>query len=366
MKFSVQRQELLSTINQVIGAVENRATVPALSHLLFAVYMRGAIGITATDLEIFAEAECKADVPEEGGEACVPAKKIKEALDAIPVDTVEFSLEDLTMVLEGDGIRYTFACLSAKEFPTVPEYPVEDSVEFVPGVLPKMINACVHAAADPASASFHLMGVNLRREDDRLIAVATDKYRISLVGLALQQVENLNKSLILPLKACKLISGNVSTIEFFTDDRKAYFLSAQGNITSALIDAEYLNFRAVIPKDHPYLTTIDRKRFIEALEACGVVSDDKGRTIRLEIAAKDQLTVSALGSLGTASAEIPCTGDYKLKIGLPSRQLLQALKALDGDEVFLKYNGDRDPLLIFPADHGSWDERFEMICALRV
>jgi len=366
MKFSVQRQELLSAINRVSGAVDRRSTLPVLSHVLIVVYLRGAVGVTATDLELFATAECGAEVPAAGGEACVPAKKIKDALDSIPVDTVELGIENMTMTIEGDGIRYSFSCLPADEFPTVPASGLKESLLFSPGLLPKMINACSHAADQTGHRATRYGGIHFCRENDRLTAVAIDGHRLSLVGMALDGVYQLEKSITLPLKTCKLLAGVVGNIEMSVEnDRLAHFVSPGSSIYSAIFDGDYPDFRRVIATDYPHLTTVDRKRLIEALSACGVISDDGGKTVNMQIHAAGHLTVSALGDLGTAEAVIPCDGDDSLVISIPSRQLLQALKALEGDEVFLKYQDNLHPLLIFPADHGPWDERLEMIQAMR-
>jgi len=367
MKFSVQKQGMVSAVNQVVGAVDGRSTLPILSHLLLGVRPRGAIDVTATDLEIFATSECDAEVPELGGQVCVPGRKIKDAIDAIHSDAIEFSLdrENLQMTIEGDGVRFTLSCLPAAEFPKGPDAGLEEDHRFEPGILPGLLGACAHAA-NQTGIKDRLAGIHLCRESDRLIAVATDGRRISLVGLSWDGVYALDAPITLPLKACKLISSVVGGIEFSVSEaRLANFTSPGLSIRSGLIDGDYPNFRRVIETDYPYLTTVDRKRLIETLAACGVMSDDSGKTVKLEIGAAEQLTVSALGSAGSVEATIPCMGDDKLLITLPSRQLLQALKALEGDEVFLKYRDNLSPLLIFPADHGHWDERLELISAMR-
>ena len=366
MQFVANRQRFLEAVSRVVGAVDKRSTMPSLSHVLITVYMRGALGITATDLEIFAVAECEAGVPGGGGKVCVPAEKIKGVLDAIGAEEITATVHENELIIEADGFRFALSCLPVEEYPAVPEHTEIPLVSFAPGELPRIIRACGHAMGTDQITKAHLCGIHLLHESGRITAVASDGHRISIAGRSHPQAQVFDKGLTLPSKACRLIASTMAGLEYSRqDDSLVHFDSLCSRISSRLIDGEFPNFRRVIPQDSPGSITVDRQRLAEALAACGVVGDDKGKSVTME-GDGEVLTVTALGPQGTATGHVPCIGGEGFKIRVPSRQLLQALKALEGEEVFIKYKDETTPLLLVPIDHGPWDERLELIAALKV
>ena len=70
MKFTTDRESLLKPLQQVIGVVERRQTLPVLGNLLVVANKNG-LEITATDLEVEIQASSTFDI-EEDGEITLP------------------------------------------------------------------------------------------------------------------------------------------------------------------------------------------------------------------------------------------------------------------------------------------------------
>lgn len=365
----VQRQSLIDVINRVNGAVDRRATIPILSHVKMEVLLRGAITVAATDLEISAAAECSAEVPGPGCEMCVPATQVKNALAAINEAEVWIDLIESTLIISGGDIRYEFATLPVDEFPAGQSVEESALVTFDPRFLPRMITSVSHAAADSASTKHNLSIIHIHHIDNQLTAVATDGHRMSLCGIKdVPGAQNIVKPIELPLKTSSILSNVVGTIEFSVQEKGANLLhfSSPGSIISSRIpDVDYPDYRHVIQTDYPSMVTVERKKLLSALEACGVISDDKSKSVNLKALTQEQLNISALGTTGVVNVDIPCSGDDNIDITVPSKQLIQAVKSLEGDEVFFKYRDKTSPLQIYPSDYGVWDERMELIMAMR-
>ena len=65
MKFTVDRETLLKPLQQVIGVVERRQTLPVLGNLLMVAGNNGLV-ITATDLEVEIQSRVGIEIDEPG------------------------------------------------------------------------------------------------------------------------------------------------------------------------------------------------------------------------------------------------------------------------------------------------------------
>ena len=82
MKFTIQRETLLKPLQQVVGVVERRQTLPVLGNLLV-VAGKDGLQITATDLEVEIQARSAVNI-DDGGEITLPARKLIDICKALP------------------------------------------------------------------------------------------------------------------------------------------------------------------------------------------------------------------------------------------------------------------------------------------
>ena len=128
MKFSIQQEDLLQPISQVIGVVERRQTLPVLANFLVSAQGK-RLSITGTDMEVELIASVDADIQSEG-EITVPARKLVDIVRKLPESV------NITAVLEGDKLmitsgrgRYTLATLPATEFPATDQVETLETVK---------------------------------------------------------------------------------------------------------------------------------------------------------------------------------------------------------------------------------------------
>jgi len=89
MKFSAERENLLTALQSVIGVVERRQTMPILANLLLSAE-QGTLSITATDLEV--ELVARADIKSAGdGRMTIPGRKLLDILSRAKKARDEFS-----------------------------------------------------------------------------------------------------------------------------------------------------------------------------------------------------------------------------------------------------------------------------------
>jgi len=110
MQFSIQREVLLKPLQQVVGVVERRQTLPVLANLL--VQASGErVSFTGTDLEV----EMIASTPATGvqdGEVTIPARKLFDIVRALPDGAkIDVKLNGERVALNAGRSRFTLATL---------------------------------------------------------------------------------------------------------------------------------------------------------------------------------------------------------------------------------------------------------------
>jgi DNA polymerase-3 subunit beta len=118
MKFTIDRESLLKPLQQVIGVVERRQTLPVLGNLLVVADSNG-IEITATDLEVEIQSRTNVEV-EDSGDITLPARKLVDICKALPENAkIQVSIADQKAQIRSGRSRFTLATLPAADFPLV-------------------------------------------------------------------------------------------------------------------------------------------------------------------------------------------------------------------------------------------------------
>ena len=116
MKFSIQREDFLKPLQQVIGVVERRQTLPVLGNVLLNANKK-SIRLTATDLEVELQSQVNVAVTEIG-DITLPARKLLDICRTLPAEAqLDISVKnDRALIRSGKG-RFTLSTLPASEFP---------------------------------------------------------------------------------------------------------------------------------------------------------------------------------------------------------------------------------------------------------
>ena len=85
MKFTINREQLLTPLQQIVGVIEKRQTMPILSNVLIQV-SNDQLVLTGTDLEIQMVAKI-ALTEADGGEITVPARKFLDLCRLLPAES---------------------------------------------------------------------------------------------------------------------------------------------------------------------------------------------------------------------------------------------------------------------------------------
>jgi DNA polymerase-3 subunit beta len=361
MKFSITKADLQRGLARIQSIVEKRNTMPILANVLLDVSAEkkdGRLELSATDLEVGIRSTHPCDVSQ-GGSATASAKKLYEIVRELPDEPIHIELSsNAYLTIRCARAEFTLAGTTADEYPTLPGFTSGQMIAVQPAVLSEMIERTMYAASVDETR-YNLNGVYLeqQKETEKLRMVATDGHRLSYVDRALGiDLEGLSNGVIIPRKGLaelkRLVDeDDVHEIELGFEGNSG--LARKGDVTLVmrLIEGEFPNYRQVIPTDTAHQLTLPVEPLIHALRRVALLSAERSRAIKFELANGCLALSSNNPDLGDAREEIDV--DYAgeaLSIAFNARYLTDALAVTGSKEVQLAFRDSLSPAQLRPTD----------------
>ena len=353
MNLTISRETLLKPLQAVIGVVERRQTMPILANVLMTV-KGNSLSITATDLEVELVALAEVDAVKTPGEITVPARKLLDICRALPDEArVMLELEGDRLVVKSGRTRFVLSTLAAADFPVVEEINADREIRLAQSDLRRLLDKTQFSMAQQ-DVRYYLNGVLLETSGDMVRAVATDGHRLALCEITVEDDLGSPFQVIIPRK------GVLELQRLVTDEGEVeiaigsnHIRASVGNIrfTSKLIDGRFPDYDRVIPKPEGNILKGDRQYLRSALQRAAILANEKYRGIRLGIG-KDCLQLQANNpeqEEAQDELEVEYQGD-DLEIGFNVNYLLDALAAVDADEVELEFVDTNSSCIIHGPD----------------
>jgi DNA polymerase-3 subunit beta len=362
MKFSIQQEILLQPINQVIGVVERRQTLPVLANFL--VSARGnRLSITGTDMEVELVASVEADIQAEG-ETTVPARKLVEIVRKLPEGVkITATLEgDKLLVSSGRG-RYTLSTLPATEFPATDQVETLETVKIQEDELKKLIDKTSFSMANQ-DVRYYLNGLLFEFHDGTLTTVATDGHRLAVCDLGSDLGVAQDRQLIVPrkgvLELSRMLSDSSDLVELALGKNHVRLVKGSVIFTSKLIDGRFPDYQAVIPKGTDRHINLDKPSFMLALQRASILSNEKYRGVRLEAVSGSVKIIAHNPQHEEAVEELEAELNFdQIAIGFNVTYLLDALSAIEGDSVVMALK-DANSSCLISSEAGGNDKHVVM------
>ena len=117
MDFYITKEEVVKSLNQTLGVVEKRQTLPILSNVLFEVD-ESSLKLTATDLESEISTTSIISNFKSGGKTTAPARKLNDLCRLMPDSAeIHFFLDGDNLRIETESGKYNLSTLPSEDFP---------------------------------------------------------------------------------------------------------------------------------------------------------------------------------------------------------------------------------------------------------
>jgi len=359
MEFNIQRDIFLEGIQKTLGIVEKKTTMPMLNNLLLRAE-NDRIVIMATDLEVGMVYHYETDVVREG-EITVSARKLYEMVREIQGDTIHVVKNDKNVVIiTSHKAVYRILGLPSEDYPVVDK---KDHINFYPvngTVFMDLLRKTAFSISTDEMRK-NLMGVLMETEQVNdaclLRFISTDGHRLSFASSSnafkggCLLTEGL-KNIIIPKK------GVGEILRLFEDTgNEAVFVGVEEGVFAvkshrtflrvSLIDADYPDYRRVIPSENGTVIPMHREDLLHAIRRMCVISSEKYNGVIMMLSYKKVSFHSINNDIGEANDEIAV--DYEgneRNIGYNVRYLSDAIEAIDEEIVDMEIHEDMRPTII--------------------
>jgi len=347
MEVVIDRDAFLKGLQMVQNIVEPRQTLPILANVLLEAEGEG-VRMTATDLEVGARVTVPAKVGSKGS-ITVSARKLAEIVKELPAAAVELKVTDNVMVrLRCGGATYRLVGLAPDDFPPVVPAAPQSWVTIEAKVLRDMLTQTSFAVSHDETR-YALNGVLFAFQGKDVRMVATDGHRLALSMRSLGQAIP-NATGIVPRKAVSEIMrvlGAGEEVQLAITENQFVLQMPNFVMTARLIEGQFPNYDAVIPRAHPGRLAAAKSSLSAALRRVAVMAEERNKPVKLAISPASLKVTASSPELGEAEEilEVEYAGE-EIVIGFNSRYLLEAMGALEKDKVVFEIKDAQSPGVI--------------------
>ncbi|CQR45797.1 DNA polymerase III subunit beta [Paraliobacillus sp. PM-2] len=367
MRFIIQRDQLIESIQHVMKAISSRVTIPILTGIKIEASKEG-IKLTGSDsdisIESFIPRETDGMIHAEEiteGSVVVQAKYFPDIIRKLPLKAVEIIAdENYQVTIKSGGAEFHLNGQDAAEYPQLPVLHTDNCFTLKNEVLKDLIKQTVFAVSTVETRPI-LTGVNMKLEAEFLHFVATDSHRLASRKLPIEisndQV-NFN-NVVIPGKSLselnKIIEDNDDKITISVTENQILFQTKNLYFLSRLLDGNYPETSRLIPDESKTIIYAKTKELLQAIDRASLLAkENRNNVVKLQTRENHQLEITSnTPEVGEVVEDLSTDGieGDELKISFSAKYVIDALKIIEEEQVKIEFTGAMRPFIIRPIDN---------------
>ena len=351
-------------LREGLGAVERaggeNSNLPILRNVLVEAD-ENRIKLTATNLEIAISCFVPGKVLEPG-KTTLPINLLSGLVGNLPSERLSLASKGQNTLIQTDNYKATIQGISAEEYPIVPqvknrsEY-FEIKADALKEALGQVLTSAQISDLRPELSSI-LWDFNL----EHLKLVATDSFRLSEKTIPPSLFQSTFKEafrMLVPLRTGQelfRVLKDEETVRIYRDQNQAAFETDRLQLISRLVEGNFPDYSAIVPKKFQTEITLDRQELMNALKLAGVFSSRVNEVrIRIDEGKKTLEVFANEQSLGENDYVLPARiQGLPREVSFNWRYLLDGLKSLGSDEIYWGVNEENKAALLKAPQDASY------------
>lgn len=364
MRFIIQRDHLVQSVQDVMKAITSRTTIPILTGIKIVATEEG-VSLTGSDSDVSIESF----IPKEDGEKVIveikqtgaivlQAKFFSEIVKKLPTDHVEIEVQNhLQTIIRSGTSEFNLIGLDADEYPHLPKIEAENVFRIPTDLLKAMIRQTVFAVSTSETRPI-LTGVNWNVENDQLICIATDSHRLALRKAKIEINTNASYNVVIPGKSLielnKILADNSESIDIVITENQVLFKATHLLFFSRLLEGNYPDTSRLIPNESKTDIVLQSKEFLHAIDRASLLArEGRNNVVKFSAIEDGSIEISSnTPEVGKVVEEVKSQSisGEELKISFSAKYMMDALKALEGTEIKISFTGAMRPFIIQPMN----------------
>jgi DNA polymerase-3 subunit beta len=353
MDFEIDQSRFLSALNLAQTVTDRRSTMPILANVLLRADKDNRLVCSATDMMISLTESVDAEV-KKAGSLTLGVRHLCNVVKTLPAGGVRVTALDnhWAQIVAGRS-EFKLMGMPDGEYPELPDPTSMEFTEVPSHQLADLIHKTLFSVSTD-EARVNLNGALFECDGKQAVMVSTDGHRLTKFSLPFAGPK-LSEGIIIPRKGMieirKVLDRVEGDVGVVIADQYLHIRSERLTLSIKLNAVAFPPYQQVIPKKHKRRATISRNDLAGALRQAEVMAPEKTATVRVHLE-KGTLKLTADNpDLGVSNLEINVDyDDDALTAGFNARYLLEALEAIDTQDVHLDFQGELDPCVLRPVD----------------
>jgi len=349
MKIECIKEKLHNAVSKAEKIVSKNINLPVLSCLLFETKGNNLI-IRSTNLDLGLEVFIPVKV-EEQGKVAVPASIIGSFLNSLNDDkNIFLETIDNTLKISTQNSSAVIKTQPFEDFPTIPKIDNEKSFKIQSKDLINGIKSVFYSSS-LSSVKPELSSVYIYTQEENLIFVATDSFRLAEKTIKIKKNTELNNILI-PFKNAsdliKIIDNTDSEIEINSTKNQISFNFNGVYIVSRVIDGVFPDYKNILPKEVKTKVVLLKQDLINTLKISNIFSDNFNQMNVSVIKGDKNIKVKTKNNdIGENINLIEAMIEGEdIDVNFNYKYIVDCLNSINSDSISLSFDGINKPLII--------------------
>ncbi|MCZ2259029.1 DNA polymerase III subunit beta [Sporosarcina sp. G11-34] len=364
MKFEIVRDQLLDALNDVMKAISQKVANPILTGIKIEVDEKG-MTMTGSDSDITIRTFLPVEKDGEQvirvfkkGNIVLQAKVFSEIVRKLPTNDVMIEVEDgLQTHIRSGKSDFKLIGTDAEEYPILPDVNNENYFSLPSDLMKSIIRETVFAVSQQETRPI-LTGVHWEVTDEELVCVATDSHRLARRLTTPEKMPSESFSFVIPGKSLqelnKVLPDNTETVEIVITDQQVLFKTRNVLFYSRLLEGNYPDTSRLIPDEYKTSITVNGRSLLQAIDRASLLArEERNNIVRFSATGGNSIDISSnspeVGKVEETVEAIGITGD-DLSISFSAKYMMDALRAIDGQDVLIQFTGAMRPFILKSVD----------------
>jgi len=366
MKFIIQKDHLVQSVQDVMKAITSRTTIPILTGIKIVASEEG-VTLTGSDSDISIESfipkeENDQEIVEiqQTGSIVLQAKFFSEIVKKLPTNQVEIVVDNLQTSIRSGKSEFNLNGLDSEEYPHLPQIWEQNSIKVPTDLLKNIIKQTVFAVSTSETRPV-LTGVNWKIENNDLICIATDSHRLALRKAKIEAAAEQSFNIVIPGKSLnelnRILDDHDEPVEIFVTENQILFKTKHILFFSRLLEGNYPDTNRLIPTESKTDIVVNSKEFLQSIDRASLLArEGRNNVVKFSTMGENVIEISSFTpEIGKVMEELvsESISGEELKISFSAKFMMDALKVLEGSEVKISFTGAMRPFVIHPTNDDS-------------